>query len=54
MKHLYPCPVCGQPNESMGVLGNRAHYRCRSCGIAYSRVIRRKDSNVKLSRQACR
>lgn len=32
-----PCPVCGGEGESLGSLGGRVHYRCRACGMEYSR-----------------
>lgn len=31
------CLVCGEDNMPMGILGNLAHYRCRNCGITYSK-----------------
>lgn len=30
------CPMCGTPNEPMGMLGQRTHYHCRNCGANYS------------------
>jgi len=32
------CPACGGEGAPMGALGNRVHYRCRDCGIDFSRV----------------
>lgn len=31
------CLYCGDITYSMGVLGNIEHFRCRSCGLEYSR-----------------
>ena len=33
------CPVCGGPGVELGRLGNRAHYRCRNCGIDFSHEV---------------
>lgn len=33
----HECPVCEHLNPPLGVLGSRIHYRCRLCGIMYSR-----------------
>jgi transposase-like protein len=30
------CPVCGEENEPMGVLGRLAHFCCRACGAWFS------------------
>lgn len=30
------CPMCGGNPVMLGALGNRAHFRCRSCGMDYS------------------
>lgn len=32
-----PCDWCGGPPVLLGVLGRRIHFRCRDCGIPYSR-----------------
>lgn len=32
----WECPLCGGPVESLGMLGNRQHGRCRNCGIDQS------------------
>lgn len=29
------CPICETQNETMGMLGNIIHFRCRSCGTMY-------------------
>jgi transposase-like protein len=31
------CPVCGGPGMELGTLGNRQHFRCRNCGMDFSR-----------------
>jgi len=33
------CPVCGGPGVELGTLGNRQHFRCRNCGMDFSRSI---------------
>jgi hypothetical protein len=33
------CPCCDTENYPIGNLGYRAHYRCRACGMMYSRSI---------------
>jgi len=35
----YSCPCCSEINFPIGNLGYRAHYRCRACGMMYSRSI---------------
>jgi hypothetical protein len=30
------CPGCGGPGVVLGTLGNRAHFRCRNCGMDFS------------------
>lgn len=30
---------CYEDNEPMGVLGRRAHYRCRACGWEWSQLL---------------
>jgi len=30
------CPACGGPGVALGSLGNRAHFRCRNCGMDFS------------------
>ncbi len=32
------CPICGGPNEILGMLGNVYHFRCRNCGAQSHRV----------------
>jgi hypothetical protein len=36
-----PCPTCSGPLAYQGTLGNREHYRCRSCGVDVNTVITR-------------
>ena len=36
------CPMCGHPNEPIGVLGWLHHFTCRDCGWRYSRKIRKE------------
>lgn len=31
------CPACEGPGMLLGVLGTRTHYRCRNCGLDFSR-----------------
>ena len=31
------CPACDAGNYPSGQLGSRLHYRCRSCGMDYSK-----------------
>lgn len=31
------CPICRGPGIKLGKLGNRVHYRCRNCGMMWSR-----------------
>lgn len=38
MDHEY-CSACGGELVTLGILGNRAHYRCRNCGWQQSQVI---------------
>jgi len=33
------CTACDAGNEPMGLLGSRFHYRCRRCGLEYSREV---------------
>jgi Zn ribbon nucleic-acid-binding protein len=41
------CPACGSRDAIvLGVLGARKHYRCRACGIDYSRVAKRAPRRV--------
>lgn len=30
------CPTCWGPAIPMGILGTRAHFRCRNCGDQWS------------------
>jgi hypothetical protein len=30
------CPACEGPGVPLGVLGRRAHFRCRACGTDFS------------------
>lgn len=36
MDDTIDCPVCGGPATPLGVLGNRAHFRCRDCGMTFN------------------
>ena len=36
---LPPCALCDGPVMPIGVLGGRQHYRCRNCGMDFSREI---------------
>ena len=36
-EQLATCPICDQENTPMGTLGLLDWYRCRYCGIDYSR-----------------
>lgn len=31
------CPVCGGPGTLLGAMGTRLHFRCRDCGMDWSR-----------------
>lgn len=31
------CPICGGPGMPLGRLGRRMHYRCRNCGMDFSK-----------------
>ena len=31
------CPVCAGPGVPLGTLGRLSHFRCRNCGIDFSR-----------------
>jgi len=33
------CPVCTGEGIELGWLGNRRHFRCRHCGMEFSRKI---------------
>lgn len=33
------CPACGGDGDSLGLLGKRHHFRCRSCGIDFSKHV---------------
>lgn len=33
----HECPLCGGPPTLLGALGHRLHYRCRNCGMSWSR-----------------
>lgn len=35
-EHGPECPMCGGDGVPMGVLGSRAHYSCRQCGMEFS------------------
>jgi tRNA(Ile2) C34 agmatinyltransferase TiaS len=34
------CPACDGPGFLLGGLGNLTHYRCRDCGVDFSRKAR--------------
>jgi ribosomal protein L37E len=34
---MFQCHLCGGPALLLGRLGDREHYQCRDCGIAWSR-----------------
>ncbi len=34
---IRPCPICDGWAGRMGQLGNKIHFRCRDCGIEFSR-----------------
>lgn len=38
------CSACGGPLIFMGQLGNRAHFRCRNCGMQHSSTVRRNPT----------
>jgi transposase-like protein len=51
------CPACGSPdNTVLGILGTRQHFRCRDCGMDYSRKIvdPRVSDNVRRQAGVCR
>lgn len=31
------CPICHGPGVYLGALGRWKHYRCRNCGMTYSK-----------------
>jgi len=33
------CPICGGEGVQFGFLGLRLHFRCRQCGIDFSRRV---------------
>jgi hypothetical protein len=35
----YECPCCTGTGEFMGALGHREWFRCRPCGIEFSRSV---------------
>jgi transposase-like protein len=35
----FPCEICSGDVQHMGTLGSRFHYRCRNCGLEFSRKI---------------
>lgn len=37
------CPACSGPGVLLGSLGSLRHFRCRDCGIDFSRSIRPRD-----------
>jgi uncharacterized Zn finger protein len=45
------CPACGSANEKsqclLGSLGQRTHYRCRYCGMTFSRSRKPRARRVK-------
>jgi hypothetical protein len=42
------CGLCGGEKIKMGKLGNRLHLRCQSCGMWFSRLLKRRDSLFRL------
>ena len=38
------CPACGGEGGDMGVLGSRRHFRCRQCGIDFSKTASAKQA----------
>uniref|UniRef100_A0A6M3IRE5 Uncharacterized protein n=1 Tax=viral metagenome TaxID=1070528 RepID=A0A6M3IRE5_9ZZZZ len=32
------CPFCDGNAVAMGILGDRVYYRCRDCGLEFSRL----------------
>jgi len=36
-EHGPQCPACGSEGNELGTMGNCTHYRCRNCGIVWSR-----------------
>jgi transposase-like protein len=37
------CPMCNGSGVLLGVLGSRAHFRCRDCGIGFSVHLTEED-----------
>jgi hypothetical protein len=38
-----PCRLCDGPPVLLGRLGSYNHYRCRNCGIEFSRLVEQDD-----------
>lgn len=40
------CHLCDGPGSLLGVLGTREHFRCRNCGMDFSRAVRASEDLV--------
>jgi hypothetical protein len=38
------CGLCGGPLVLLGKLGDRKHYRCRNCGMGWSKPAKPKQT----------
>jgi transposase-like protein len=36
-EHVHYCPICDGHGEHLGGLGHLDHYRCRQCGMNFSK-----------------
>lgn len=37
------CPLCDGPGCLLGTLGRRIHFRCRNCGMDFSRLVEAQE-----------
>lgn len=44
------CPMCGGPGVLLGVLGLLKHFRCRNCGMMWSKAKKAPRNWVKSSK----
>ncbi len=48
------CPACGGQGQEQGGLGNLLHFRCRDCGIWFSRTVKPKTRGQRWAEDARR